>query len=360
MNRKKILITGLIVAVLSAVAGYFIFAEKSEKLPSPVDLYTAGDESVESITEAVENVGEEILLSISTSEDKEEEEKNESGDAGAKSDADTAENDEKKLDHEQNIKDSKDFQPENTEMTQQSQDQRPWSRYYYKISVDSIEDIQQYTEFLIENDFEKIEPEIEEPQEKEDTKNNQQLKQEPEKSNISGMYQRDAKEEGYLFCIEIEFPLADDPETGLYKIEATIQEKVEPKKFEAMTRQSAMDYMESIDYKALGLDQPLSNYYVVLDMGRSYIDGKDCYGINVYTKGISGESYFVKKYYLALEDKNIYVYDNDGVIEKLDQESGYFKGIDSSMTMNGVKENDASLEKGKPYHDWNFGPLDSE
>ena len=127
-----------------------------------------------------------------------------------------------------------------------------------------------------------------------------------------------------------------------------------------MTRQSAMDYMESIDYKALGLDQPLSNYYVVLDMGRSYIDGKDCYGINVYTKGISGESYFVKKYYLALEDKNIYVYDNDGVIEKLDQESGYFKGIDSSMTMNGVKENDASLEKGKPYHDWNFGPLDSE
>ena len=72
LGKKQILMIGLAAALIAGGAAYFLKTRDGRaKLPDPVDAYTLGEDSVASIT-TLEDVGKEVLLSISTSDVSEE------------------------------------------------------------------------------------------------------------------------------------------------------------------------------------------------------------------------------------------------------------------------------------------------
>ena len=423
--KKKIIIVALIVALIGAAAGFFLVKRgggAGSDFPKPVEEYTAGIETVPSITASIEEGKEELLLSISASEKTEEdikaeeeekeiaekekeeaekkkqekEEKEKESEEESEEDTEEAkkrEKEEKKKEKEakkrekeekkaqkkrekeekkrnKEKEEERDADKEKEEATDtadvsQGTDAEPseaWNKYYYQSSPRTIRVLEAYGAYLEEEGFQQVKLEGEEKPEGKEAEDN----------TFHVKYQRKCEEEGYLFSVELEYPLANDPAIQMYAVKA-IREKApaaQGKDGEAMTRERALAYLEGLDSTSLGLTKPLSAYYVVMDMGRSYIEGKDCYGINVYDKGASKESYFVQKYYLSVGDEELYSCDIDGVIRRLQPAKGTALAPSAEAavseqttagetpTATNYAEQDANA--GGVTHQWNFGPPETE
>lgn len=269
-SKKKLLL--LILAVAALGAGFrFGLMDKftgggggKSAIPQAVDAYELDGESVPSLTAALTDVGDELLLSMS------------GNGLPAEEDAEDAEGD-----------------AAAPQATDDAEDVPLHSNYYYKITEDTAADLESYAAYLTA------------------------AAEEGAGFTLRGgsedyvtAYERDAAEHSkQLVILEIENPLNGDAETGMFAIKLHLEQKQEQEKLqEGVTRDQAMQYFMGLDYQTLGLEKPVSEYYLVMDMGRTYIDKNDCYGINLYNKGEGEESYFVKKFYLSLEHKKLYEY----------------------------------------------------
>lgn len=309
-GKKKIILIGLLVAVIAAAAAYFLVIRGKgggkPKLPDPVEAYTLQEESVASITAAFEEKGKEVLLSVSTSsEPEDEEDKKDKEDSEKEEDSDRT-------------------------MQEDEKAEGDWSYYYYRIGPDSEDTIEKYKEFLLEEGFELV-------------TNDKDFKQPV--SQYAEAYQRDGAQKGRLFVIELEYPMAGDSATGIYSIKVRLEEKLQ---IQPVTRDETLKYFKGLDPKLLGLEKPIEEYSIMMDMGRTFVDGKECYGISLYEKGEEEESYFVKKFYLSLAEKKLYEYLGGDII-----------GMQQNSSVSGSAESSASSSDGSGgVHDWNIGPTE--
>lgn len=355
-GKKKLL---LLVPVLAGVgAGVYFFVLNGGGLPflgggkdKPIDVYAVEEEMVASLTAALEECGEETLMSITTNVAPPGEEDAAAEDAEAEEKQNTdeeAEKEDKKKDKDAPNRGEAQYIDEG-----EGGDGSRWTYYYYKIGETTVADLNAYTEFLNGEGFEMV--------------SGGGL---DEETSALGKYQKEAEtEEDHIFSIELEYPLAGDAATGQFVIKARLEEKPEVivENVQTMSRDDALRYFASLDYTKLGLEYPVSEYNMTLDMGRTYIDGKDCYGINIYSKGNGADGgNFVKKFYLSLADKKIYEYlDND--IFDLQSVSSAYPQFEQTSTMpdagqggvpgqGGAAGNGGS--SGQGVHDWEFGPLE--
>ncbi len=363
-GKKKLL---LLVPVLVGVgAGVFFFLRSGGGLPflggkdKPVEVYAVEDEMVASVTAALEECGEQTLMSITTNIAPPDAEPAEGEENGEGEEEEKKEKEEEKEEDEEKDDKKKDKDAPNRGEAQyidegEGGDGSRWTYYYYKIGETTVADLNAYTEFLNEEGFELISGGGMD-----------------EETSALGKYQKEAEtEEDHIFSIEMEYPLAGDAATGQYVIKARMEKKPEVivENVQTMSRDDALRYMAGLDYTKLGLQYPLSEYNMTLDMGRTYIDGKDCYGINIYTKGNQGNGgNFVKKFYLSLADKKIYEYlDND--IFDLQSVSSMYPQFEQNSTMpagqGGTAGQSAAGQGGNGgapsgvgVHDWEFGPME--
>nr|WP_294680617.1 hypothetical protein [uncultured Anaerotignum sp.] len=277
MRKKKIILVVVLVAVVAAALVYFFVLRGKgagkAKLPAPVEAYTLQEESVDSITTAVEEGKNEVLISVSTTNPPEDEKKDKDKDKDKEDEEETAET------------------PQATDENQEN-----WSYYYYRIGTDSEEAIKQYKKFLTEDGFAKVTKDAD-------------FKQPV--SQYAEAYQKDGQQSGRLFVVELEYPLEGNADTGLYSIKVRLEEKP---KLKPVTREDTLDYFMGLDYKVLGLEKPIGDYSIVMDMGRTIVDGTECYGICLYEKGGEEQSYFVKKFYLSLAEKKLFEYLNGDIV----------------------------------------------
>lgn len=275
-SKKKLLLILLAVAALGigfrlGLLDRFTGGGGAQKqaLPDAVEAYELDGESVASLTAAFEGVGDELLVSVAGNGLPVAEDAEDAEDADAE-DADKADKQEADVAEE-----------------------ALHSNYYYKITADTEDDLAKYAEYLTAAGEEGA---------------GFTLRTSGSEAEYVTAYEKDAAEHTkQLVILEIENPLNGDPETGMFAIKLHLEEKQEKLK-EGVTRDQAMQYFMGLDYQTLGLEKPISDYYIVMDMGRTYIDKNDCYGINLYNKGDGEESYFVKKFYLSLEQKKLYEY----------------------------------------------------
>lgn len=309
-GKKKLL---LLVPILAAVgAGVYFFVLKGGGLPflgggedkKTVDVYAVGEEMVGSIT-AMEKAGKETLMSITTN-------------VAPPSKEEAAKKEE---DEDKDKKDKKDEpnRGEATVITEENGDGSQWTYYYYQIGEDTLADLTAYTEFLTGEGFKM-------------TGGGGAT----EETAALGTYQKDAEtKKDFTFSITLEYPLAGDMATGQYAVKARMKEKEKliEENVPTMSRDDAMAFFVEQDYTKLGLEAPVSEYIMTVDMGRTYIDGKDCYGINLYRKGNGPDGgNFVKKFYLSLSDKKIYEYLNNDIFDLQSVGSAY-PGISHTSVM---------------------------
>lgn len=371
-GKKKLL---LLVPVLAGVgAGVYFFVLNGGGLPflgggkdKPIDVYAVEDEMVASVTAALEECGEQTLMSITTNVAPPDAEPAE-GEEGAEGEEEEKKDEEKEEENKDEEKDDKkkDKDAPNRGEAQyidegEGGDGTRWTYYYYKIGETTVADLNAYTEFLNEEGFELVSGGGTD-----------------EETSALGIYQKEAEtEEDHIFSIEMEYPLAGDAATGQYVIKARLEKKPEVivENVQTMSRDDALRYMAGLDYTKLGLEYPLSEYNMTLDMGRTYIDGKDCYGINIYTKGNQENGgNFVKKFYLSLADKKIYEYlDNDifdlqsvsSTYPQFEQNSTIPAGQGGTTGQGDTAEQDMTGQggtggapSGAGVHDWEFGPME--
>ena len=208
-----------------------------------------------------------------------------------------------------------------------------WSYYYYRLGKDSQADVEKYREFLVEEGFE--------------------LKENEEGADYLLTYKKDSAVAGKLFVLQLEYPLGGDEGTGIYGIKLSREDKPQDgSAYKAATRDEIMDYFLTLPYEKLGLSKPIREYYIVMDMGRTYIDGKDCYGINLYEKGNGSGSYFVKKFFLSLGEKRLYEYMAGDIISM--QHNSSINGMDDTSGTSGTGGTNSN--SGIVY-DWKIGPV---
>lgn len=326
-GKKKLL---LLIPVVAAVgAGVYFFVLKGGSLPflgggvdkTKVDVYAVGDEMVASIS-AMEGAGAETLMSITTNV------------------APPSEEEQAASEGEDDEKDAEDapYRGEAQVITEENSDGTLWTNYYYQITEDTVADLAAYTEFLTGEGFKM-------------TGGGGST----EETAAFGVYEKSAAtREKYIFSIELEYPLAGDIATGQFAIKARMAEKEEliEENVPTMSRDEAMEFFAQQDYTKLGLEYPVSEYNMTVDMGRTYIDGKDCYGINIYSRGNGPDGgNFVKKFYLSLSDKKIYEYLNNDIFD-LQSVSSSYPNITHTSTMPSNQESTANPNGSM--RDWQF------
>ncbi len=317
-SKKKLLIP--VIVLLLAAGGAYRFGlldrfmgggdgAAKATVPDAVDTYVLNEESVASLTAAFEGVGDELLLSISSNAipaDTTEQ------DAAADQSADAAD-------------ETTDTTTDTTTQTPATEED-PYSNYYYKVTGDTADDLVKYAEYLTTSG---------------DTGGGFTRREDTGDASdgVMTFEKTAASVSGKLLILEIENPLNGDAATEMFSIKLRLEEKQEPLQ-EGVTRDEALKYFEGLNYELLGLDKPISDYYLVMDMGRTYIDKNDCYGISLYNKGTGEESYFVKKFYLSVEKKKLYEY-----------LAGDLVGLQENYTVNQGGEVLSSVENGGLHED---------
>ena len=343
LSKKNLLII-IVVLLLAAVAAKFtVFkdgipplpfgkgggtSQAEAKLPDPVDAYCLLDDSVASISSdftaaapateegekdkeaEVPKGAEEVLLSMSTSyvpKPAEGEEGEESADAAEEV-------------------------MEESDLLEANKPEGEYGYYYYRVGAGTEATMAKYRAFLLENGFKLL-----------DNAN-------AEKPYLA-KYQKEGVTPKKLFNLEIEYPLGGDAMTGMYAIRVTMEDKPDPVEKEAVSREDTLAYFNTLSQEKLGLPKPVSEYYVVMDMGRTFVDGHDCHGISLYEKGNGAGNYFIKKFYLSLEDKKLFEY-MGGSIYTME----YNPQTGQTSTSVGEAFNQQSVNSSGSVHDWNIGP----
>lgn len=350
LSKKNLLIIIVVLLLAAAAAKFVVFkdgasplpfgkggsSQAEAKLPDPVDAYCLLDDSVASISAPFETAGEngeetkagkgteEVLLSMSTSYvPKPEGEEGEEGEKGEKS--------EKAEEPKEEPKE----EPEESAILEANRPEGEYGYYYYRVGADTEANLAKYREFLLDSGFNLLEG-----------------------ANAAkpyvAKYQKEAVTPKKLFNLEIEYPLGGDAMTGMYAIKVSMEDKPDPVEKEAVGRAETLEYFSTLSQEKLGLPKPVSEYYVVMDMGRTFVDGYDCHGISLYEKGNGAGNYFIKKFYLSLEDKKLFEYMGDSIYTmEYDPQTG------QATSRIGDDFNRQSVNNGGTVHDWNIGPVDA-
>ena len=183
--------------------------------------------------------------------------------------------------------------------------------YVYKKDEGSQEAIDQYVKYLEEEKgFVKL-PEDENDSEKNsETKaetNAQESSESTESTDVMTplTYAAQSQEENKLFEVNIK-----EGENNYY-ITVFRQEGQLPKDEEEkseFTRDDAKAYLKEFLDSSNALNSPFDNYTCIFDVGRSIVNNEECYGVSLYQKGPSGYNYIVAKYFVSLENRNVFKY----------------------------------------------------
>lgn len=345
LSKKNLLII-IVVLLLAAVAAKFtVFkdglpplpfggeskqSQAEAKLPDPVDAYCLLEDSVASVSsdfaagnaageeaeadkkeEKSAKGAQEVLLSMSTTYVPKAE-----GEEGAEEPA-----------KEEEVVDE-------SAILEANKPEGEYGYYYYRVGAATETTLSAYRAFLLENGF-KLQ----------------------ENANADKPYVAKYQKEGVTpkkyFNLEIEYPLGGDAMTGMYAIRVSMEDMPDPVEREAVGREETLEYFSTLSQEKLGLPKPVSEYYVVMDMGRTYVDGHDCHGISLYEKGNGAGNYFIKKFYLSLEDKKLFEY-MGGSIYTME----YNPSTGETTKSLGDDFNRQSVNAGGTVHDWNIGPVD--
>ncbi len=183
--------------------------------------------------------------------------------------------------------------------------------YVYKKDEGSQEAIDQYIKYLEEEKgFVKL-PEDENDSEKNsETKaetNAQESSESTESADVMSplTYAAQSQEENKLFEVNIK-----EGENNYY-ITVFRQEGQLPKDEEEkseFTRDDAKAYLKEFLDSSNALNSPFDNYTCIFDVGRSIVNNEECYGVSLYQKGPSGYNYIVAKYFVSLENRDVFKY----------------------------------------------------
>ncbi len=130
----------------------------------------------------------------------------------------------------------------------------------------------------------------------------------------------DESEENSVFAIKSSepdkiFKLSIAQKESDYSITVSREDGELPQKVDAeelvFTRDDARNYLKNFINNSKELPLAFDSYTNIFDVGRSFINGEECYGMNIYQKGQSNCNEFVGKYYISLMDKNIYKYSSE-------------------------------------------------
>lgn len=177
--------------------------------------------------------------------------------------------------------------------------------YVYKKDEGSQEAIDQYVKYLEEEKaFVKL-SEDENDSEK-NTETNAQESSQSTDVMTPLTYAAQSHEENKLFEVNIK-----EGENNYY-ITVFRQEgrlpKAEKEEKSEFTRDDAKAYLKEFLDSSNALNSPFDNYTCIFDVGRSIVNNEECYGASLYQKGPSGYNYIVAKYFVSLENKDVFKY----------------------------------------------------
>ena len=363
LSKKNLLII-IVVLLLAAVAAKFtVFkdgipplpfgggggsSQAEAKLPDPVDAYCLLDDSVASIsssfgaaeTAAEGTEGEEGEEKKEDKKDKKDkEDKEDKAAKGAKevllsmstSYVPKAEGEEGEEGKEESAKEEE--PAEESDILEANKPEGEYGYYYYRVGAGTEGTLAEYREFLLDDGFKLLENANAKP--------------------YVTKYQKEGVTPKKYFNLEIEYPLGGDEMTGMYAIRVSMEDKPDPVEKEAVGRAETLEYFNTLSQEKLGLPKPVSEYYVVMDMGRTFVDGHDCHGISLYEKGNGAGNYFIKKFYLSLEDKKLFEYMGDSIYTM-----EYNPQTGQTSTTISDDFNRQTVNSGGTVHDWNIGPVE--
>lgn len=112
---------------------------------------------------------------------------------------------------------------------------------------------------------------------------------------------------GKVMCYGIDGTTTSITEHPLYRKSEKSQDSKGSKKT-GITKENALELLEKVPRKTLGLAKDLTEYTVIYDDWITNIKGVDCFGISVYEKGDLKDT-FAGSYYVATDGSKIYLYD---------------------------------------------------
>lgn len=187
--------------------------------------------------------------------------------------------------------------------------------YVYKKDEGSQEAIDQYVKYLEEEKgFVELSEDENDSEKNTETKtktNAQESSESAESKESTDIitpltYATQSQEENKLFEVNIK-----EGENNYY-ITVFRQEGQLPKDEEEeksqFTRDDAKAYLKEFLDSSNALNNPFDNYTSIFDVGRSIVNDEECYGVSLYKKGPSGYNYIVAKYFVSLENRNIFKY----------------------------------------------------
>lgn len=114
-------------------------------------------------------------------------------------------------------------------------------------------------------------------------------------------------EAGVLFQVDIDYT-NEGYTVYVKKYKGKIPEPPKVKEEEGLSRNQAMDKLNDFAPEVLGLPEPASTYVKIPQVGRTMVDGKDCYMVNVYRKQETA-NIIMGIYAVALDKSAVYKYD---------------------------------------------------
>ena len=122
-------------------------------------------------------------------------------------------------------------------------------------------------------------------------------------------YGIDSQEENKIFEIDIRYG-EKYYYVDVYRKEGTIpkEEEEEGEQASAFTRDDAREYLKEFINSTHALNGTFDEYTNIFDVGRTIVNNEECYGVSLYRKGPSGYNYIVGKYFISLENKDIFRY----------------------------------------------------
>lgn len=75
-------------------------------------------------------------------------------------------------------------------------------------------------------------------------------------------------------------------------------------------KEDALDLLSKVPAKSLNLPKPLSEYTIVYDDWETFVNGVECYGINVFASGKDDEDINMGLYYVANDGSVVFQYDS--------------------------------------------------
>ncbi len=116
------------------------------------------------------------------------------------------------------------------------------------------------------------------------------------------------KTSGKVMCYGSDGTTASIKKHPLYKKSGSSQNSKVSKDKKEITKEAALQKLEKISHKTLGLSKALTEYTIIYDDWLSTIKGKECYGISAYEKGELKDT-AAGFYYVATDGSKIYLYD---------------------------------------------------